>query len=270
MLRLNLDAPGDSLPARFWNDTGCRAALITAVLVFLLETLVNVAGASSAIGGTIGWATIIISIAIIGRLLTFRPYSGSLRDAANRSLALTMLLFFLAEIIIDWSDTLSWTFASEPIYWPFSALLCPLPFLARFLASRLDDPLDRWFIFFAFVNFWFQAAMWKGAVWLDSPALVWAIMLIGAAVIARWFVGGGFSGPMKAPLNLTVALFAFLLLWLEYGAERSGASAVWVQQVFFWPWMLWTLGLALGCRLVAPHLSRRLIQGAEEDSIERQ
>ena len=237
-----------------WDDTGWRAATITAVLIFFLETFMDIGNAS--VGDSVGWAAMLVSLVLIGRALTLRPLRGDLSLVENRSLALSVALVLLGEILVSWTS-LGGTFAAEPIFWPFSLLFMGLVFAARAIAPRLDNPLDRWLLLFGLVVFWLQVGMWAGNVVPPSPPLTWSVMLIGAALIVRAIVGRGFGGPLLSPLNLVVAFFAFDLLWLEYGAEISGAGAVWVRQEIYWPWMLWSLGLAAGARVVAPIIARR-------------
>lgn len=238
-----------------WDDTGWRAATITAVLIFLLETFMEIGNTDP--GDTVGWTAILVSLVLIGRLLTLRPLRGDLASIENRSLVLGVVLVLLGEIVVSWTS-IGGTFAAEPIYWPFSLVFMGLVFAARGVAPYLNSALDLWLLLFAFVSFWMQVGMWAGNVVPPAPPLTWGVMLFGAAVIVRGIIGRGFGGPLLSPLNLVVAIYAFLTLWLEYGAEISGAGAVWVRQEIYWPWLLWSLGLAAGARVVAPMVARRL------------
>ncbi len=246
-----------------WDDTGWRAAMIAAALIFLFEMSMELANGSTG-AGSVGWTIIIVSLVLIGRALTLRPLSGSMTAVENRSLLLGILLVVLAEVTTTWTSVGD-TFAAEPIFWPYGLMFALALMVGRALAPRLDDPLDQWLLIFAFVIFWAQAAMWAGNVAPPAPSFTWAILLSGAAVLVRWFVGRGLSGPILSPLNLAVAIFVVLLWWLEYGAEISGATVQWVQQEFHWPWLLWSLGLAVGARLIAPQLSERL-QASSDDT----
>lgn len=235
---------------RVWDDTAWRTAIITAVLIFLFETSMELANGSTG-AGSVAWTAIIISLMLVARALTLRPLQGDLSTLENRSFLLGILLVLLAEVTISWTS-LGWTFAAEPIFWPFSVMFALVLFAGRLLATRLDNPLDRWLLIFAFVIFWTQAGMWAGNVVPPAPSFTWAILLSGAAVLVRWFVGRGLSGPIVSPLNVAAALFIFDIWWLEYGADISGATDVWVQQELYWPWMLWTIGLAAAVRILAP------------------
>ena len=238
-----------------WDDTGWRAATITAVLIFLLETFMEIGNGQT--GDAVAWAAMLVSLVLIGRVLTLRPIRGDLSAIENRSLVLGIVLILLGEILVGWTS-LGGTFVAEPIYWPFSLLFMGLVFAGRAVAPYLNGVLDHWLLLFGFVVFWLQAGMWSGNVVVSVPPLTWSVILIGAAVIVRGIVGRGFGGPLLSPLNLAVAIYAFLTLWLEYGAELSGAGAVWVRQEIYWPWLLWSLGLAAGARVVAPMVARRL------------
>ena len=100
-----------------------------------------------------------------------------------------------------------------------------------------------------------------------EPPFTWALALTGAALAARWLVGGGsFGGPIRSPLNVTVAVYVFLLWWFEYGINESGiGSDPWGYQELYWPWLLSTLGLALAVRIVAPCVLARIEAGAADD-----
>ncbi len=237
-----------------WDDTGWRAATIAAVLIFLLETFMEIGNGS--VGDSVGWTAMLVSLVVIGRVLTLRPLRGDLSSIENRSLVLGIVLILLGEIVVSWTS-IGGTFAAEPIFWPFSLVFMALVFAARGVAPYLESALDHWLLLFGFVVFWLQVGMWAGNVVPPAPPLTWGVMLIGAAVIVRGIIGRGFSGPLLSPLNVAVAIYAFLLLWLEYGAEISGAGGVWVRQELYWPWMLWALGLAAGARVVAPMVARR-------------
>ena len=237
-----------------WDDTGWRAATITAVLIFLLETFMEIANGEP--GDTVAWAAMLVSLVVIGRVLTLRPLRGDLDSIENRSLVLGIVLILLGEILVGWTS-LGATFAAEPIFWPFSLVFMGLVFTARCVAPYLDSALDRWLLLLGFVIFWLQVGMWAGNVVPPTPPLTWGVMLIGAAVIIRGIVGRGFGGALVSPLNVAVAIYAFLTLWLEYGVEISGAGAVWGRQEIYWPWLLWSLGIATGARVVAPMIARR-------------
>lgn len=238
-----------------WDDTGWRAATITAVLIFLLETFMEIGNTDP--GDIVGWAAIIVSLVVIGRVLTLRPLRGDLSSIENRSLALGIVLVLLGEIVVSWTS-IGGTFAAEPIYWPFSLVFMGLVFAGRAVAPYLNTALDHWLLLFGFVVFWLQVGMWAGNVAPPAAPTTWAVILIGAAVIIRGIIGRGFGGPLLSPLNVAVAIYAFLTLWLEYGAEISGAGAVWARQEIYWPWLLWSLGIAAGARVVAPMIARRL------------
>ena len=235
-----------------WDDTGWRFTLIAALLIFLFETFMDVGNGSTG-AGSVGWTAVIVSLLLIARALTLRPLTGEMSAAENRVLLLSIVMVLLAEVAVTWTSV-GGTFAGQPIFWPFSVMFALVLIAARLIAPRLDSPLDQWVIGFWLVNFWLQAAMWAGKVVPPDGAFSWAIMLTGVALILRWFVGRGFHGPIMQPLNIAAVLFIFLLWWLEYGATLSGASAVWVRQELYWPWLLWVSGLALGVRLVAPHI----------------
>ena len=237
-----------------WDDTGWRAAIYSAVLIFLLETFMEIADGS--VGSPVGWMAMIIALVGIGRALTLRPLRGDLSVVENRSLLISLVAVILAEVVINWT-TVGATFAAEPIFWPFSLLFALTLLASRAIAPYVNGPLDHWLLLFAFVNFWMQAGMWAGNVLAPAPVFTWSVMVTGAALIVRWIVGRGFGGPILSPLNLAVAIFVFLLWWLEYGAAISGAGVTWVQQDLYWPWTLWMMGLATGARIVGSISARR-------------
>ena len=85
------------------------------------------------------------------------------------------------------------------------------------------------------------------------------------ALIARWVVGRGFSGPIASPLNVALVLFIVLTWWLEYGAEASGVGAAsWGVQELYWPWIVFTTGIAAGCAIVAPPIAKCLTRNRDD------
>ena len=242
-----------------WNDTGWRAIIIAWPLIFALEAGMESTGTSG--GSSIGWTAMTVSLVLIGRMLTLRPLRGDLSTVENRSLVLGVVLILVAEIATSWT-TLGASWGGETFYWPFAILFAVLLVAARLIAPMLRDPLDWWLLFFAFVNFWMQAGMSVGNVAPPAASLTWAVMLIGAAILVRGVVGRGFGGPFVSPLNVAVVIFGFLTLWLEVGAYRSGVGDIWVRQELYWPWLLFSLGIAAGARVATPHIVR--LVGAEE------
>ena len=95
--------------------------------------------------------------------------------------------------------------------------------------------------------------MWTSELSFVDPPFSWGLAIMGLALLARWIAGRGFDGPVLSPLNVTVALTIFLQWWLEYGVNKTGIGAdSWGNQEIYWPWLLATLGVALGVRLLAP------------------
>ena len=243
-----------------WDDTGWRAATITAVLFFLLETFMEISNTDP--GGSVAWAAILVSLLLIGRALTLRPLRGDLLDTENLSLLLGLAGVMIAEVLITYTSVGA-TFAAEPIYWPFSLLHAGVLFGARALAPYATNPLNSWWLLFGFLVFWLHVAMWQPGVGFPAePPFSWGVALTFLALITRWIAGRGLSGSVLSPLNLTVAIYIFFTWWLEYGASISGIGAdPWGYQELYWPWLVFTIGLAAGARIVAPMISRRFDSG---------
>ena len=108
--------------------------------------------------------------------------------------------------------------------------------------------------------------MWMSELSFVDPPFTWTLALAGLAVVARWIAGRGFGGSIRSPLNVTLAVYVYLQLWLEYGVNESGiGSDPWGYQELFWPWILATLGLALGVRIIAPYIVSCICQDADDE-----
>jgi len=245
-----------------WNDTGSRMVIIAAVLVFLLETLLEVSGAGPALSA--GWAAMIISLVFISRALTLRPLRGDLLEAENLTLVLGVAGVIIGEVLISFTS-LGETFAAEPIYWPFSLLFCGTLLSARAIAPFAVTPLGAWWLIFSLFAVGLHLGMWHSQASVPEPALTWGAALTFLALLSRWIVGRGFGGPVVSPLNVALALYVFLCWWLEYGANASGIGAdPWGTQEIYWPWLLFTVGIAAGACVAAPWITNCFAQWSRD------
>ena len=245
-----------------WDDTGWRTVIIAAALVFLLETFLEISGAGPALSA--GWAAMLISLLLISRALSLRPLRGELLDTENLTVLLGVAGVVAGEMLISFTS-LGGTFAAEPIYWPFSLLFCGTLLGARALAPYAVNPLVAWWLLFSLFVFGLHLAMWHSQASVPEAALAWGAALTFLAILSRWIVGRGFGGPVVGPLNVALALYIFLAWWLEYGANASGVGAdPWGTAELFWPWLLFTVGIAAGAGVVAPQLSK-FVAGASEE-----
>ena len=106
---------------------------------------------------------------------------------------------------------------------------------------------------------------WAANASVPAPSFSWGVIATVLALIARWVVGRGCSGPSASPLNVALALFIVLTWWLEYGAEASGVGAAsWGRQELYWPWIVFTTGIAAGCAIVAPPIAKRLTRHRDD------
>ncbi|MDE2745573.1 MAG: hypothetical protein OXI41_06250 [Chloroflexota bacterium] len=241
---------------RIWDDTGWRTMIIAAVLVFLLETFLEISGAGPELSA--GWAAMLISLILISRALTLRPLRGDLPATENLAVVLGVAGVVVGEMLISFTS-LGGTFAAEPIYWPFSLLFCGILLGARAIAPYAVNPLAAWWLLFSLMVFGLHLAMWHSQASVPETALTWGATLTFLALLSRWIVGRGFSGPVVSPLNVALALYVFLAWWLEYGANASGVGAdPWGTAELFWPWLVFTLGLAAGSCIAAGALARRI------------
>lgn len=239
-----------------WDDTGWRTVIIAAALVFLLETFLEISGAGPALSA--GWAAMLISLLLISRALTLRPLRGELLDTENLTVLLGVAGVVVGEMLISFTS-LGETFAAEPIYWPFSLLFCGTLLGARALAPCAVNPLGAWWLLFSLFVFGLHLAMWHSQASVPEPALTWGAALTFLAILSRWIVGRGFGGPAISSLNVTLALYVFFAWWLEYGANASGVgSDPWGTAELFWPWLVFTLGIAAGACVASGALARRL------------
>ena len=246
-----------------WNDTGSRTVIIASVLVFLLETLLEVSGAGPELSA--GWAAMIISLVFISRALTLRPLRGDLLETENLTLVLGVGGVIGGEILVSFTS-LGETFASEPIYWPFSLLFCGTLLSARVVAPFVINPLAAWWLIFALFAFGLHVGMWHSQASVPEPALTWGAALTFLAMLSRWIVGRGFGGSVASPLNVALVLYVFLTWWLEYGANASGVGAdPWGTQEIYWPWLLFTVGIAAGACVAAPWITRRFAQRSGDE-----
>ncbi|MXX79580.1 MAG: hypothetical protein F4Y69_00930 [Chloroflexi bacterium] len=247
-----LDDPVGTLRG-LWNDTGWRAALLGALLIFLLETFMEIGNGEP--GGSVGWTAILVSLLLIGRVLTFRPLRGDLLDTENLSLLLGLGGLLTAEVLVTYAS-LGSTFAAEPIYWPFSLLLGGVVLAARAIAPYAARPLVCWWLLFNFFVFWLHIATWEAQAELVEPPFTWGVALTFLAIICRWIAGRGLGGVVTSPLNVALAIYIFLAWWLEYGVDISGIGAdPWGLQELYWPWLVFTVGLSAGAGLVAPRVT---------------
>ncbi len=234
-----------------WDDTAWRFTLIAAVLVFLLETIGELANVDQP---TIWWFAEVVTIVIIARILTMRPLRGDLTDTENMTVVVSVLGLLTAEAVLAWSSV-AVEFAAEPIFWPFSVILVLTLVAARLLAPYASRPLVVWVLVFSFFQFWMNAAIWQSDVSFPSPVFIWAVSMIFFAFFARWIAGRGVDGPIASPLNVAFGLFVFFDLWLEFGISDSGAGDSWLAEDLYWPWILINSGLAIVCALLAPRVA---------------
>ncbi len=234
-----------------WDDTGWRFVLIASLLIFLLETISELANVDQ---GSIWWSAELLSIVIIARVLTMRPVRGNLSDTENMTVALGALGLLVCEVILSWS-TVAATFAQEPIFWPFSLMLILTVVAARVLAPYASRPLFVWVLIFSFLQFWLNTAIWYSGAVFPAPVFTWAIAMTGFAFIARWIVGRGIDGPIVSPLNVALVLFVIMAWWLEFGLDESAAAVSWLEEDLYWPWILVNSGLATTAALIAPRVA---------------
>ncbi len=156
---------------RVWDDTGWRTAIITSVLIFIVESLLEITGVYP--GTSIGYMSIVVALLFIGRALTLRPLRGDLASLENRSFLFGLVLLILAQVVFRWTS-LAATFAEEPLYWPFWLVRAALLLGGRAIVPYFDRPDDRWLIGVLFVNFWMQAGMWAGNVVPPKADFTWA------------------------------------------------------------------------------------------------
>ncbi|MDE2968289.1 MAG: hypothetical protein OXS30_12495 [Chloroflexota bacterium] len=239
-----------------WDDTGWRTVIIAAVLVFLLETFLEISGAGPELSA--GWAAMLISLLLISRALTLRPLRGDLLATENLVVVLGVAGLVVGEMLISFTS-LGEIFAAEPIYWPFSLLFCGILLGARAIAPYAVNPLAAWWLLFSLFAFGLHLAMWHSQASVPEAALTWGAALTFMALLSRWIVGRGFGGPVLSPLNVALALYVFFAWWLEYGANASGVgSDSWGTAELFWPWLLFTMGIAAGACIAAGALAQRV------------
>ena len=233
---------------RAWDDTGCRAAMITAALIFIFEAIIWAIDVELGVA----WIPCLIALLAIGRFLTLRPLRGDLHDAENLSLLLGLLGVLAAESIFTFT-TVGDSFAAHAIFWPFALTLMAVVLAARSLAEYATRPLVAWALLFSLLFFSAEMIGWASNTEVPNPSFSWGVIATVLALFARWVVGRGFAGAIVSPLNVATSLFIFLVWWLQYGAEVSGVGAdPWGYQEVYWPWILMTTGIAVGCAIVAP------------------
>ena len=210
------------------------------------------------VGSSLMWTAMLVSLIVISRGLTQRPLRGQLSDVENASLLLSIAGLVTAQLIYTYTSVGS-TFIDQPIFWPFSLVFALIQVASRLVAPHLLQPLNIWLLILMFLYFWMTVATWTAEAVFPEPPFTWSVALIAFALIGRWIAGRGFAGPITSPLNVATGLFVVLTLWLEFGAQISGVGAdPWGLQELYWPWLLVTGGLALGCRIAAPHISARI------------
>ena len=244
-----------------WDDTGWRFVILTSALIFLLETIGELANVDQQ---SIWWAAEVLTAVVVARVLTWRPLRGRLSDIENMTVVLAVLGLMICEVILAYSWVAA-DFAAEPIFWPFTLMLILTVVAARMLAPYATRPLVIWVLVFSFLQFWMNLAIWQADVSYPSPAWTWAVALAVFAFVARWIAGKGIDGPIVSPLNVALVLFVFLDWWLEFGLDESGVGVEWLAQDLYWPWILVNSGLAVGVAFVAPHVSDLLAAMSDED-----
>ncbi len=244
-----------------WNDTGWRFVILTSLLIFLLETIGDLANVDQQ---PIWWGAELLTAVVVARVLTLRPLRGRLSDVENMTVALAVLGLMMCEYIIAYSSVAP-SFTAEPIFWPFSLVLILTVVVARMLAPYATRPLVIWVLVFSFLQFWLNLAIWQADASFPSPAWTWAGALAVFALIARWIAGKGIDGPIVSPLNVALVLFVFLDWWMEFGLDESGVGAGWLGEDLYWPWILVNTGLATGVALVAPRVCELIAQQPADD-----
>ncbi len=234
-----------------WDDTAWRFTLIASLLVFLLETIAELANVDQP---TIWWFAELVTIVIVARILTLRPLRGNLTDTENMTVVVSVLGLLLVEAVLSWSYVAA-ELALEPIFWPFSVILVLTLVAARLAAPYASRPLVVWVLVFSFLQFWMNVVIWRTGVSFPSPTFMWAVSLIFFAFIGRWVAGRGIDGPIASPLNVAFGLFVISDLWLEFGIAESGAGDSWIAEDIYWPWILVNSGLATSVALIAPRVS---------------
>ncbi len=255
-----LNDPVGALRA-IWDDTGWRFVILTSGLIFLLETIGDLADVDQQ---SIWWGAEILTAVVVGRVLTMRPLRSKLSDVENMTVALSVLGLIICEYILSYS-TVGGSFAAEPIFWPFSLMLILTVVGARLLAPYATRPLVVWVLVFSFLQFWMNLAFWQADVTMPSPAWTWAGAMAVFAFVARWIAGKGIDGPILSPLNVALVLFVFLDWWLEFGLDESGVGVDWLGEDLYWPWILVNSGLAVTVAYLAPHITSLFAQDSDED-----
>lgn len=243
-----------------WDDTSWRFVILTSLLIFLLETIGELANVDQQ---SIWWAAELLTAVVVARALTMRPLRGKLSDVENMTVVLAVLGLMICEVVLSYSSAAD-SFAAEPIFWPFSLVLILTVVAARVLAPYATRPLFIWVLIFSFLQFWMNLAIWQSGVSFPSPVLTWAVAMAVFAFVARWIAGKGIDGPIASPLNVALVLFVFLDWWLEFGLDESGAAVDWLAQDLYWPWILVNSGLAASVALIAPRLSE-MVSGSSRD-----
>ena len=161
----HLSDPVGTLRA-IWDDTGWRFVILTAALIFLLETVGELANVEQQ---SIWWAAETLTAVVVARVVTWRPLRGRLSDIENMTVVLSVLGLLICEVILaySWVDA---DFAAEPIFWPFSLMLILTIVAARLLAPYATRPLVIWLLVFSFLQFWLNLAFWQGDVSFPEPA----------------------------------------------------------------------------------------------------
>ena len=244
-----------------WADSSWRFVIIGSALYFFLEIGADLSKLSVP---SVWWGAMTLSVIGLAWGLSrhFRPPSGELTDVENLTPIIAVIAMLHLEALYAFTSV-GPTFVAESLNWPFILTHIGVFIAARLIAPHMGMQLLQWLLWIAFASFWLEIGSWYWEIEFPDYPVVWSLIHTGVAVVALWLVRRGFSGPIGHPLNIAAGLYVFLLWWLEYGIEESGAgsAANFGDQEIYWPWLLITIGLADLCATIAFLVEHRRTRG---------
>ena len=177
--------------------------------------------------GSAWWAAELLSAVIVALVLSRHPLRGALSDTANLTVVVAIVLLLMAEGIFAYTTVGGHLRGASRSSGPFSLVLMGAAIAARIIAPCVLHPLNLWLVIYAFLAFWLHTAMWTSELSFVEPPFTWALALTGLALVARWIAGRGFDGPILSPLNMTVAVYVYLLSggW-NTASTRAGSGPI--------------------------------------------